>query len=210
MLDPNENDETDTPVDPTADPAADASESAGEGAQGPDPVEPEIVEPPPPPPTEEQLLRARLEEANARLRAVSKAYTDAQAEMHAFRERMEHQAKFKAERQAYEQARAFFDPVQNLKRSVTAEQDHEALVSGLHMVIGQFMEALHKLGMEAVPGVGTTFDPRLHEALAISPVTDPAQDGKVLVVHADGWTVQGKVLQAAQVVVGKYQDAGEA
>lgn len=204
MIDPNDDDQT--PSDPSepVEPPVGADD-------GPAP-EPEIVEPaPPPPPTEEELLRARLEEANARLRAVSKAYTDAQNEMNAFRERMEHQAKFRAERQAYEQALAFFDPVQNLKRSVAAEQDPAALIQGLHMVIGQFMEALHKLGMEAVPGVGAPFDPRLHEALAITPVTDRAQDGRVLVVHADGWTVQGKVLKAAQVVVGKFHDAaGEA
>ena len=79
------------------------------------------------------------------------------------------------------------------------------------MVLHQFEEALKKLGMEEVPGVGTPFNPNLHEALALSPVTDPEQDGKVLMVHADGYTVNGKVLQAAQVVVGKYQEpAGEA
>ena len=42
-------------------------------------------------------------------------------------------------------------------------------------------------------------------------MADASQDGKVLMVHADGYTVNGKVLQAAQVVVGKYQEpAGEA
>jgi molecular chaperone GrpE (heat shock protein) len=36
-------------------------------------------------------------------------------------------------------------------------------------------------------------------------VQDATQDGKVLMVHADGYTVNGKVLQAAQVVVGKHE-----
>ncbi len=184
----------------------DAAPAPGEDEEVQDPVVVEHEE------TEEDRLRRELAEAQARLRAVSKAYTDAQGEMHAFRERMENQARFKAERQAFDQVRAFFDPVQNLKRSIdSAEAEHAPLVDGLRIVLQQFMDALRKLGMEEVPGVGADFDPRVHEALAITPVADKAQDGKVLAVHADGYTVNGKVLQAAQVVVGKYQEpAGEA
>ncbi len=156
--------------------------------------------------------RAELEAAQARLRAVSKAYTDLQSEMAAFKHRMETRARMDSELQAFDQVRAFFDPVMNLKRSVaTPGDDIAVLVDGLKMVHHQFMESLHKLGLEEVPGVGATFDPRLHEALAVSPVTDPGQDGKVLAVHTVGYTVKGKVLQAAQVVIGKYTEtAGEA
>ena len=79
------------------------------------------------------------------------------------------------------------------------------------MVLHQFMEALHKLGLREVPGVGSKFDPNVHEALGLTPVTDPAQDGIVLVVHTTGFAVGSRVLQAAQVVIGKYEEAaGEA
>ncbi len=204
------------PGEEEAAPAADvpAEEGTAEEATAEAGEEAEVVEllEPEPEPTAEELLQARLEETASRLRAVSKAYKDGQAEMQAFRERMENQAKFKAERQAFEQARTFFEPVQNLKRSVdNADQDKDALVSGLQMVLSQFMNALEKLGMESIPGIGSTFDPRIHEALAITPVAEADQDGKVLMVHADGYTVNGKVLQAAQVIVGKYEEpAGEA
>jgi molecular chaperone GrpE len=157
-------------------------------------------------------LQSRYDEAQARLRTVSKAYRDLQGEMHAFRERMEARAKMESERQAFDQARRFFDPVMNLKRSLAQQtSDIDALRSGLEMVQHQFMEAMEKLGLEEVPGEGASFDPNVHEALAVTPVTDEAQDGKVLMVHTTGFTVKGKVLQAAQVVIGKYQaDAGDA
>ena len=196
-----------------AQPAADAEPGTDAEPEIIEPSdEPEIVEPEPVELSVEDELRLSLEQTQSRLRAVSKAFTDSQAEMQAFRGRMENQAKFKAERQAFEQARAFFDPLQNLKRSVeNADQGHDALVDGLQIVLNQFMEAMKKLGMEAIPGVGSVFDPRFHEALAITPVQDKEQDGRVLMVHADGYTVNGKVLQAAQVVVAKYQEpAGEA
>lgn len=188
---------------------ADAPAESAPGANGPELVEPEVLIEDPP--TPEEILQGKLDEASARLRAVSKAYKDVQAEMKSFRERMENQARFKAERQAFEQARAFFDPVQNLKRSLENAPEDSPVRDGLQMVLQQFMVALEKLGMEEIPGVGASFDPKVHEALAITPVTDKDQDGTVLMVHADGYTVQGKVLQAAQVVVGKYQEpAGEA
>jgi molecular chaperone GrpE len=160
----------------------------------------------------EELLQKRLDEAQVRLRTVSKAYTDLQAENASFRERIESQARFKRERQAFDLARGFFDPVQNLKRSLEQGADDPAvLASGLQMVLKQFMGAMEKLGMKEIPGIGTTFDPTVHEALAVTPVLDPEQDGKVLMVHSDGYTVNGKVLVASQVVIGKYQEnQGEA
>lgn len=182
-------------------------ESEQEGAETTtaEPVEPELVEPEPEL-TAEEKLRGQLSQAEARLREVSKRFTEQQQEMAEFRGRMENQAKFKAERRAFELARSVFEPVQNLKRSIEMGTDDPAgLMQGLQMVLQQFDQALVKLGMEPVPGVGSAFNPQWHEALAQTPVQDPAQDGVVLMVHLDGYMVGGKVLQAAQVIVGKYQ-----
>lgn len=163
-------------------------------------------------PDKERLreLEAQLSEAQARLRAVSKKYTELEGDNAAFRKRMEDRAKVDAESRAFTMAKAFFDPVMNLQRSLQNAPGGD-FTQGLQMVHHQFVEALNRLGLEEVPGEGATFDPTVHEALAITPVTDPAQDGKVLVVHQKGYTVRGKVLQAAQVVIGKLQQsAGEA
>lgn len=149
------------------------------------------------------------DQASARLRAVSKAYTELQNEMKSFRERMEQRAKQDAELQSYEMARLFFDPVMNLKRSIQAPgEEAQLLVQGLQMVVDQFMDAMKKLGLAEVPGVGASFDPTMHEALGVAPVAEKAQDGRVLVVHTTGYAVKGRVLQAAQVVIGKYQEVG--
>lgn len=164
-----------------------------------------------------ESTKAQLEASSGRLRAVSKAYTELQSEMKAFRERMEHRAKQDSELQAFEQVRRFFDPVMNLKRSLglgssgNPADDLAAMRQGLTMVQTQFMDALSGLGLAEVPGVGSTFDPQVHEALGVQPVTERGLDGKVLVVHTSGFSVNGRVLQAAQVVIGKYEEsAGEA
>ncbi len=163
-------------------------------------------------PEKQQLrdLEGQLSEAQARLRAVSKKYTEMESDNKAFRERMEARAKFEAEQRRFTMAKAFFDPVMNLERSLENVPAGD-FGQGLAMVHQQFVEALRKLGLEEVPGLGATFDPTVHEALGITPVTDPEQDGKVLVVHQKGFVVDGKVLQAAQVVIGKLQEpAGDA
>jgi molecular chaperone GrpE len=152
-----------------------------------------------------QALEAELTERTARLRSVSKAYTEQQEEMSAFRERMEAQGRLARARQEQDTVRAFFEPVQNLKRSVDAGvSDAESFLEGLRIVLHQFEAALTRLGLCAVPGIGTDFDPHLHEALAAMPVEDPEQDGKVLMVHRDGYMVGGRPVQVAQVVIGRH------
>lgn len=172
--------------------------------------EPEVV----PPAAEDPFapFRAQIEEtrkalddSQARLRAVSKAFHDQQTEMAAFRERTEAAAKTRETKRAFEVVRGFFDPVQNLRRSIKeAEAEESPMVEGLRMILVQFDEALKRLGLERIAGEGASFDPRFHEALVSQPVEDKALDGKVVAVCVDGFHVHGMVIQAAQVVVGQY------
>lgn len=150
-------------------------------------------------------VEAKLRETEGRLRAVSKAYTDQKAEMAAFRERVEAQDKVKLARKEFEVVQTFFDPVQNLTRSLEALGDDDGpLAAGLRMIQGQFHEGLAKLGLADVPGVGAPFDPAVHEALAVTPVADPEQDGRVVMVHEGGFMVNGRALRPAKVIVGKH------
>ena len=205
-------------------PSADATEPPepegdGEASDAePEPVEPEIVEPPSPEERriaaleeERDALQERLSETQGRLRAVSKAYQELQKDMEEFRKRQQTRAKIDAERRAADVVRAFFDPVQNLKRAIEAGgSEVEDVLQGVRMIHHQFHETMKRLGLEEVPGEGATFDPEIHEALAVTPVTEPDQDGKVLMVHRSGYRLGGHLIQAAQVVIGKHQDEAPA
>ncbi|MFT7519282.1 MAG: molecular chaperone GrpE (heat shock protein), partial [Kiritimatiellia bacterium] len=80
-------------------------------------------------------LRVQLDEQSARLRTVSKAYKDLQHEMDAFRRRQQAMADAKAERKAARVVERFFEPVQNLKRSLEAGGDAESLREGVSLVL---------------------------------------------------------------------------
>ncbi len=192
-----------------ADGATEAEAVSAEAA----PVTPEVVEAPPIDLRSAEIaeLRRRLDDTTGKLKAVSKAYTELESDNDSYRRRMAAQADQRVERKAGEVVEKFFEPVQNLKRSLEAgKSDPSGVLVGLEMVVNQFTEVLRRLGLEEVPGLGSTFDPNIHEALAIAPVSDPALDGKVVDVYATGWRIGTKVLQPAQVVIGKLGEAAEA
>jgi len=189
--------ENDTPMPEGTEESNESTESA---------PGPELVE------SEEDILRRKLEEAQARLRAVSKAYKDREAEMASFRERLQAQAKIKQEQQGFQAIKAFFEPVQNLSRSVNTGfgDDPKAFLEGLQLVMKQFTTAMEKLGLTPIPGVGARFDPNYHDALTMVPVGEKAKDGMVMQVFEPGFMVGTKVLQPARVIVGKYSGEAEA
>lgn len=193
-------------------PDVDGIESVAPESVEPEAIEPEVVElhSVPADPSEVERLQAQLTEQSARLRTVSKAYTDLQKEMDAFRKRQQVLAEAKAERKAGEVIERFFEPVQNLKRALEADGTAEDLRGGVRLVLQQFARQMTDLGLSEVPGEGAPFDPKVHDALAVMPVTDPAQDGTIITVHSTGWMVNERVIQPAKVVIGKYTEPGEA
>lgn len=176
----------------------------------PDPLAPEIVDEPP----EVVELRETVNRLEARLRTVSSAYRAQQDEIQAIRSRLERQAAADAERRRGEVVATLFEPAQNLRRSIKALNDAgiaEEYVSGLSMTLTQIMEGFHKLGLEEVPGRGAKFDPNLHEAIAMTPVSDPALDSVVLDVFSTGYRIGNRLIVPARVIIGQLQEpVGEA
>ena len=72
------------------------------------------------------------------------------------------------------------------------------------MVYHQFLDSLKRLGLEEVPGVGSRFDPSVHEAIATAPVTDPGADNSVVNVFSAGYRIGSRLIRPARVVIGSY------
>ena len=64
------------------------------------------------------------------------------------------------------------------------------------------MNYLKGKGLAVIDAFGQTFDTDLHEAVAQFPVQDEEQKGKVFDVVQTGYTLNGKVIRFAKVVVG--------
>lgn len=158
---------------------------------------------------EEDPLQEMLASTEARLKTVSAAYVELQREMTEMKDRIGRQRRVEKELMKGEVVRSIFEPLQNLRRSVEAlggtDIDSD-LASGLDMVVREFLAGFESLGLEEVPGVGAVFNPDLHEALSVLPVTEPDQDGKILEVFSAGYRVGGTLLSPGKVIIGKFEE----
>jgi molecular chaperone GrpE (heat shock protein) len=101
---------------------------------------------------------------------------------------------------------ALLPVIDNLERAIgAAEATHnvDALLAGTKLVHEQFLATLVPFGLERVSSVGTRFDPTIHDAIAIAPVSDPAQDNIVVAEFEPAYRVAGKVVRPAKVQVGR-------
>ncbi len=76
------------------------------------------------------------------------------------------------------------------------------IVTGIDMVRNQFLDVLKQNGLSQVEALGKKFDPNFHEALSQMPAADAA-DEEVIQVYQSGYSLNGRLLRAAKVVVAK-------
>ncbi len=75
-----------------------------------------------------------------------------------------------------------------------------ALLEGSNATLKQLESTLNRFGVEGVDPLGEPFDPALHEAMTMQPAPD-AEPGSVLTVFQKGYTLNGRLLRPARVVV---------
>jgi molecular chaperone GrpE len=153
-----------------------------------------------------------LADALARIEVLQDQALRAQAEMENVRRRaardVEHAHKY-----ALEKFTADLLPVlDSLEKSVEiveaaedAGSDDGALVEGIELSLKLFLITCEKAGMAQVDPHGEPFDPQLHEAIAMVPNPD-AEPNSVMEVMQKGYTLNGRLVRAAKVIVVKGED----
>ncbi|UXD88410.1 nucleotide exchange factor GrpE [Thalassolituus hydrocarboniclasticus] len=135
----------------------------------------------------EQVLRVQAEMQNVRRRAeldVEKAH------------------KFGVEKFANE----MLATVDNLERALAAavadDEATKAIREGVEMTLSGLVAGLEKFKVESVDPVGSAFNPEFHQAMAMVENPDAAPN-TVIAVMQKGYTLQGRLLRPAMVVVSK-------
>ena len=80
--------------------------------------------------------------------------------------------------------------------------DSDAAKEGTELIYNKLMNYLKSKGLAVIDALGQTFDTDLHEAVAQFPVQEEEKKGKVFDVVQTGYTLNGKVIRFAKVVVG--------
>ncbi|HTB30628.1 MAG TPA: nucleotide exchange factor GrpE [Bacteroidia bacterium] len=79
--------------------------------------------------------------------------------------------------------------------------DHKPLKEGLDLILQKTKNILTSKGVQAMEPKGEAFDPELHDAITNIPATSEEQKGKVAEVVEKGYSLNGKVIRHAKVVV---------
>ena len=81
-------------------------------------------------------------------------------------------------------------------------QDADAAKEGTELIYHKLLAYLQSKGLAVIDALGKDFDTDLHEAVAQFPVPEEDKKGKVFDVVQTGYTLNGKVIRFAKVVVG--------
>lgn len=180
----------DEPLEPTA--AEAAAAAAGQPGAGEAPAAPN---------PEDEIAKLREELAAAK-EGVLRAQADAQNVMRRAEQDVEKARKFALDRFAAE----LLPVVDNLERALEAASgDNETvkpIAEGVQLTLKSFQDALRKFHIEVVDPAGEPFDPQLHQAMTMVE-NGNVEPNTVIAVMQKGYTLHGRLLRPAMVMVSK-------
>ncbi len=141
----------------------------------------------------------------AQVKALEDEKVRLQAEIQNMRKRHErdisHAHKFAVERCVQDLIPVIDSLAQGIDSADSAE-NREALVEGMNLTLKLLIESLSKHGVEEVDPQGQAFDPGQHEAMSMQAI-EGQDSGTVLNVFQKGYTLNGRVIRPARVIVAK-------
>ena len=161
--------------------------------------------------SEEELnieqLKERLSEAYLSAERAQDDLLRVKAEMQNLRRRTEQDVE-KAHKYGIEKfSTELLGVIDNLERALLAAKEHEdesskAIHDGVSLTLKSFNDCFAKFSIEAVDPIGEPFDPQLHQAIATQESPD-SEPNSVIEVVQKGYTLNGRVIRPAMVMVSK-------
>ena len=185
----------------------------GEGKYSPEELQAELFH------ILDRLAQVKDELAAAKLAEAKDLALRAHAEAQNTRRRAEQDAE-KARKFALERfAGELLPVVDNLERACDAAADAteaegagaagQPIAEGVALTLKSLLDAMARFNIECVNPAGAPFDPALHEAMTQIPNPD-APPNTVIEVMQKGYTLSGRLLRPARVVVSKAAPAAAA
>ena len=94
------------------------------------------------------------------------------------------------------------DSLEKAEELAKTTDNADSMAEGISLSLKLFVSTLEKSGVALVDPLGEPFDPQLHEAMAMVPNLD-AEPNSVMDVMQRGYTLNGRLVRAAKVVVVK-------
>lgn len=149
---------------------------------------------------------SKEEELEAQLAKEKKEYLFLMAEFDNFRKRT---LKEKSEliknagEQAYKGLLPILDDFERGLDAARKTDNSASVLEGMELIYNKLKKYLEQNGVKEMDPADREFDTERHEAISVVPVPDESQKGKILDTVEKGYTINGKVLRHAKVVVGQ-------
>lgn len=151
-------------------------------------------------------LAKELAEEKAKLEKEKKEYLFLMAEFDNFRKRTVKEKGDIIKNASENVLKGLLPIVDDFERGLAAikeSEDADAVKEGMVLIYNKLVKFLEQNQVKAIDSTGKTFDPELHEAIAMVPVEDESLKGKVIDTPTKGYTINDKVLRYAKVAVGQ-------
>lgn len=154
----------------------------------------------------EPTLEERLAQANGQIEQLQDKYLRQVAEFDNYRKRT---IKEKAElvlnggEKVMTALLPVLDDLERAQANMAKSTDVETLREGVELIIDKLGKALAAQGLKPIDTTDAVFDTDFHEAIAMVPVEDETQKGKVIDCVQTGYMLNEKVLRHAKVAVGQ-------
>ena len=167
-----------------------------------------------------ESLKAAIEEAQSEIASLEDRALRAAAEAENVRRRadrsIENARKFALERFVED----LLPAVDSFERAVEAASGHaqgegsvagaeaSAIAEGIELSLKLLLGAMERQGIAVVDPIGAPFDPNLHEAMTMVDNAE-VEPGSVVEVFQKGYTVNGRLIRPARVIVARPPTAPE-
>ena len=95
------------------------------------------------------------------------------------------------------------DDLARAQKNIEKNQDYNTLKEGVDLIVKKLYKVLGEQGLTVIDTEGQPFDTDYYEAVALVPVEDETQKGKVIDCVQTGYKLNDKVIRHAKVVVGQ-------
>ncbi len=149
-------------------------------------------------------LQKKIEELNAKLAKEHDDYLRLMAEFETFRRRSAEERLALVGSASADTIKGLLPVLDDCERAMEllAKSSDDAAKEGTALIYNKLMDYLKTRGLAVIEAKGTKFDVDVHEAVTQFPAPTPEQKGMVIDVVQTGYTLNGKVLRYAKVVVG--------
>lgn len=153
---------------------------------------------------EDEALRKQIEELSDKLAKEKDDYIRLMAEFETFRRRSSEEKLNMVASAAADTIKGLLPVLDDCERAmeILEKSSDDAAREGTSLIYTKLMDYLKTRGLARIEARGEVFDTDFHEAVTQFPAPSEDMKGKVIDVVQTGYTLNGKVLRYAKVVVG--------